>query len=971
MDRTPDMDMDHEHQEHFVEDLKTLYLEGLASSEEQWPPVRGDKLVSLKLVETETKHEGFQGSHTHPIKKVKQTSIHHNDLFKVEEGKKPIRKILVEGIAGIGKTTLCTMLVEGWANREMLTQFQYVLFIRLREDCVSSAKCLLDLVRELHSSISLCSSVVECIEKKNGQNVLIIADGWDELEEDKRSKHSFLYKLVHGQCLRLASIILTSRPSAAANLHNFKSIHRIVEVAGFNEENIELYIDSEFQNEPLKGAALVEQLKGNPLIQSICSVPLNCAILCNVWYTMSAETLPRTLTELYTLLVLNIVLRNIKKDMKCQVHINLALHNFDTIPHDLQEIFWQICKFSFDCLCRNQIVFSKEELQSFFPEGIELKENFLCFGLLQSSQSPFHIGHERSFHFPHSTIQEFLAALHFLTLSSVKMKAFCQKHARSSQFGIMWRFVFGLGCKNSSTSCAKLTGVHKVSKRIITLDDAIVDTVVSILVPLDLVSFRLPYGRSSINPDDQPLLLCHCALESKDTVICEKVSKQISNITINGACSPFDCLAITYALKHTMVSTITINMSCCNLDDKHLSEVIDLLSNKAGKLTIESLVLSNNKITENGIVDLFKGGASCLDSLQYLFLDSNNLRSIAGIYNHISLSKLTWLALSNNPLGESGIEGLAWALHYSDLSNLSHLELRNTLTDDPCLNEKILNNLFNSLSNCFKLEHLDLSKNNLGLPGACALGKALPQLALLKLTLKLCDVKFDKEAMISFSSHALDELYSNQMICIFGMSPSCCSLEFDDNPLGCEGVIAAFKLLGPEKCNIRFLSLRNVGIVDSIGVPCELSELKSCQAGPLDSRLNHCLHLDHNDFSGDKIFVLAQCLKIYLPLESLSTGYCCLSSIDIINLLSLIKCYGCCESLKTWDISNNKICDSGIVSIIECIPDLFPNLQQVTISNNLVSKEVKKRLTTFLRTIRKVIYLNTVKLFLTLYFMYM
>ncbi len=68
---------------------------------------RGDQLINLQLVEAE-KEEGFRAGlpqHGAPDDKVKRTPILYGDLFKVEEGKKSVRKLIVEGNAGIGKPT--------------------------------------------------------------------------------------------------------------------------------------------------------------------------------------------------------------------------------------------------------------------------------------------------------------------------------------------------------------------------------------------------------------------------------------------------------------------------------------------------------------------------------------------------------------------------------------------------------------------------------------------------------------------------------------------------------------------------------------------------------------------------------------------------------------------------------------------------------------------------------------------------
>ena len=120
----------------FVTSLKESYRETQLICEEQWPPVRGDRLINLQLVETD-KVEGFSGEG-----KTKYTPILRNDLFKVEQGKKPVRKLIVEGNAGMGKTTLCTMLVEEWAEDKIFPELSCVLLLPLRDSTIITASCL-------------------------------------------------------------------------------------------------------------------------------------------------------------------------------------------------------------------------------------------------------------------------------------------------------------------------------------------------------------------------------------------------------------------------------------------------------------------------------------------------------------------------------------------------------------------------------------------------------------------------------------------------------------------------------------------------------------------------------------------------------------------------------------------------------------------------------------------------------------
>ena len=326
----------------FVKSLKETYTERQLSCEEQWPPVSVEKLVQLQLVETDKK-EGFRAGlpqHGASDDKVKRTPILHGDLFKVEAGKKPVRKLVVEGNAGIGKTTLCTMLTEEWAKGKIFTQFDCIILLPLRDQLVSSASSLSDLLPLYHPDETVCGCVVQQLKRTRGKGVLIIADGWDELSEEKRSKNSFIYNLLFGRLLPAAGVLLTSRPSASAPLHNLPTVDRLVEVVGFNEENVKQYIESEFEKHPEKASSLIEQLKNNPVIQSVCSVPLNCAIICYLWHTFETG-LPTTLTELYAHIVLNVILRNIKKTNPFTGLI--GLESFDDIPTANQEMFWLTC----------------------------------------------------------------------------------------------------------------------------------------------------------------------------------------------------------------------------------------------------------------------------------------------------------------------------------------------------------------------------------------------------------------------------------------------------------------------------------------------------------------------------------------------------------------------------------------------------------------------------------------------------
>ena len=187
----------------------------------------------------------------------------------------------------------------------------------LREQEVASAGSLLDLLKVLHPSNKICELVKEYFEEDEGK-FLVIADGWDELNEEKREEGLFLYKFLFGAKYSSVSTLVTSRPFASAPLHLRTCIDRFAEIRGFDKEHIVEYINSEFDKK--KASQLLEKLESNPLIESICSVPLNCVIICHLWRKLEGD-LPTTMTRLYTKIILNIINRNIRKGFCIQEYL--------------------------------------------------------------------------------------------------------------------------------------------------------------------------------------------------------------------------------------------------------------------------------------------------------------------------------------------------------------------------------------------------------------------------------------------------------------------------------------------------------------------------------------------------------------------------------------------------------------------------------------------------------------------------
>ena len=278
--------------EKFVDSIKHKYQERLINREKQWPPCHSNKLINLELVERK-RGGSYLGNRSQrgEAENVKRTPLAYDQLF---EGKKRIRKILVEGDAGIGKTTLSISISEDWASGKLFQQFELVLLLPLRLNEVASAGSLHELLKVLHSNSINCDVVVNYLDEEEGKNVLIIADGWDELSKINQSEGSFLYKLLF-QTFPFLSVVVTSRPSGSAQLHRLPYIDRFVEIHGFNKDDIKQCILAEFTDNQAKAERLLKQLENNPLVESVCCIPISCVIICHLW-RIHEESLPTTLT---------------------------------------------------------------------------------------------------------------------------------------------------------------------------------------------------------------------------------------------------------------------------------------------------------------------------------------------------------------------------------------------------------------------------------------------------------------------------------------------------------------------------------------------------------------------------------------------------------------------------------------------------------------------------------------------------
>ena len=338
----------------------------------------------------------------------KKKRIHFSDLAKTKDGE-PAQLVLVEGAPGIGKSTFAWEACRKWGAGEILQQYELMVLLRLREKRVQQAKIIADLFYYSRSA-DVKQRVVEEIENSDGAGVLLVLEGFDELPAQLRTEDSLFMDIIKGEKLTKATILVTSRHWASRPLLLNDELHRPlsqhIEILGFTRKDIEDYLECMTFDDPSLLPGLKQYLICYPIIASMMYVPLNCAIVLEVYRESRSDVnqlIPKTMTELYTSLVRTLLIRYLHDHPGYgDRYKNKSLHSFCDLPEPVYEQFCELARIAYEGICNDeQIIFTD------LPDGFETLGLMQCVPELYVDQ-----GAVVSYNFLHLTLQEFLAAYH-------------------------------------------------------------------------------------------------------------------------------------------------------------------------------------------------------------------------------------------------------------------------------------------------------------------------------------------------------------------------------------------------------------------------------------------------------------------------------------------------------------------------------------------------------------------------------
>ena len=696
-------------------------------------------------------------------------SLTFADILDVREDNKVI---LIEGGPGMGKSTLAIKICKCWGDGELLEEYDAVILLPLRDPEIQVANNIGDLL--LVENKNEREVLYDEITKRNGEGICFLLEGFDELPHQLRNS-SIFSKL--SEKLPKCTLVYTSRPEVCDKLRYVSS--QRIEIRGFKEEQVDEYINNAFENVKdgkEKALKLTAQVKSNPSIRSILYVPINIAIICHLF--LLTLTLPNTLTELYTLLCINIILRHINKHSPGDIDY---LDSLDELPTATSEQFSNLCLIAYKGREDDRIIFSSREIKGYGIDASMLSG----LGLLLIAPSTSVYGREKSYNFLHLTVQEYCAAFYISKLPDKERYECFKKYQFYKSFQMIWRMY---------------SGITRLRNK-------------------DIFHHMLPSKWVESDYRKRRIIeLLHCVYEAHNDEVCNVVGNHLDGNIDLSFCrlDQISCSALGYLLKEYRGVLKVVQLSACQIGDEGCMILLNSLLSRhdnsysskfelilnANEITdkssslIASLLSSNYPITK---LDVSANELSSSTDVIFKSLHHNNvlIELLHTSLRSLSIQSLGQMLTSNNTLSVMDISGNDIAAQYI------------TEWRDISLNELIMSNCKLGVSGADKIGEMlyhnksitsvDLGINRIGDEGVEKLVEHLKS----NKTIKHLDL----------SSNNITSNGTNHLSKLFSLNHTTVnSIELSDNPLKDEGVALILQSI---TITMEYVGLHHTGMTSS------------------------------------------------------------------------------------------------------------------------------------------------------------
>ncbi|XP_074073500.1 NACHT, LRR and PYD domains-containing protein 14-like [Macrotis lagotis] len=829
------------------------------------------------------------------------------------------KTVVLQGAAGIGKTTLARKVMLDWAEGNLFQdRFHYVFYISCREmnQLVKREIRLADLITNDWPDSQVPMTEI----MSHPEQLLFIIDGLDELNfpcdehrydlcKDWKCRlpvHILLSSLLRKVMLSEASLLITIRLTALGIFSSLFETPRQVEILGFSEEERKEYFYRFFGDKDLakKASNLIED---NEILFTMCFVPLVSWIVCTCLKQQmergqDLSHVSQTATALYI----------------CYLS---SLFSPDERICSMQTLKG-LCQLAAEGIWGRKILFDEEDLRR---QGLEIKSvsAFLDMYIFQKGNDC-----ENCYSFIHLSFQEFFAAVFYAlwgevrnespTLPHARIKEILEKYQETSSNSVTLtvHFLFGFLKAETAGKLKEIFGCQMSEDIKLEL--------------LKWVCSEIEQCKKSSLPG-QLLELMSFLYETQDEGFLTKTMHHFQEIALNIR-TKMQLLISAFCLKHGLkVSRLRLAIK---LRRSHLSASNwrDLFSVVSRNQNLRELDLSTSHLGDSSMMILCSELRHPDCTVQKLRLDDCHLTTACCqdlSYALGSNRRLKNLNLSVNSLGDDGMKILCKALGSQDCS-LQELRMFWCHLTDICCQD-----LSSTLIQNQNLLHLDLAANVLKDNGVKLLCEALkhPHCQLRMLVLWKCHLTSLSCDYLSFA------LKSNQ---------SLTHLDLSGNSLGDNGIKLLCETLGNDYCKINSLMLRSCGLTASC-----------CQDLSFALKRNRSVtHLNLADNALGNHGVTLLCEALQYPdchLQELKLQGCCFSEACCWDLSLALKSN---QNLTSLNLGGNTLGNDGVKLLCETFRDPNCRLQEIKLWNTCFTAAGFPHLSAVLKSNHNLIHLN-------------
>ena len=394
--------------------------------------VKSSEYLKRKKDVTEFIHATLEGID----KYYKQSqSIRYEDVLSLGKHKSG-KRIVISGAPGCGKTTLSRKYCKDLSSGVLPNDYQLVILCHLREvshHLKENEELALNHFLAKYSRHFDVPSIAATLQKSKGKGLLLILDGYDEISEQmKKSKVMKDLLSPDSHYLDECDLIVTTRPFTCREVLSGMVHHCLhVEILGFTEEKINLFIDNYFRVPNKKMSdQMKERLQSLPSVQGMCCLPVVLKIICKVQEYLEDGGLPRTMGGIYRLYIKRQLLLNA---------YDLKIADILKIPDHLLPGFSPLCQVAYRFSKTQKLVLSVEDLGEDLVKYV--KRGSIYELLFAESADDFDAASPvQLYMFLHKTIQEALAAVHVTKQTKPDQEKIWREQLGRPEMAGVWKF---------------------------------------------------------------------------------------------------------------------------------------------------------------------------------------------------------------------------------------------------------------------------------------------------------------------------------------------------------------------------------------------------------------------------------------------------------------------------------------------------------------------------------------------------